>query len=56
VLVRANATFIEGSRAFDLTHIFAPPHFAADTREILQELGVDDPQLVDLDKRGIIAL
>ena len=33
-----------------------PPHFAADTRDILQELGVDDKQLADLDRRGVIAL
>ena len=33
-----------------------PPRFAADTRDILQELGVDDKQLADLDRRGVIAL
>lgn len=33
-----------------------PPHFAADTADILQELGVDKAQLVDLDRRGVIAI
>jgi crotonobetainyl-CoA:carnitine CoA-transferase CaiB-like acyl-CoA transferase len=33
-----------------------PPRFAADTHDILQELGIDDNRLADLGRRGVIAV
>ena len=33
-----------------------PPHFAAGTADILQELGLDKTQLADLNQRGVIVL